>query len=442
MRPLVCQAIIALALLPPCRALAAQSADTTLDALVQVALAMNPEIRAAEARVRAATARVSQAGARPDPMLMAGLINFPIAEPGFGDFMTMKMIGLSQSFPYPGKLRLSTTAATREVDGAEADLQTARLDVVRQVRIAFYDLAMRDQLLAIVARNQRLLVSLMQATEASYRVGRSGQEDVLRARMEGARLGTEAANLIETRQATLARLNALLERPSDVPVPGPVIPPRIVRAAVADSASRIHFASAVLGARAADSPLPPLDELQALAIRKSPAVRAHVARVAAQEARIALARKAALPDFDISLQYGQRTGFSDMVSATVSIPLPLQAGRKQHQAVTEADADLAALAAEHHAMVDELQGRVAELVTSLEQKRTELALLKKAILPEGQAALEAATAGFQVGRTDFQTLLDRQATLFNYQTQYARALAEFATNIATLEQTVGQEILP
>jgi Cu(I)/Ag(I) efflux system membrane protein CusA/SilA len=54
MRPLVCQAIIALALLPPCRALAAQSADTTLDALVQRALAANPEIHAADAWVRAA----------------------------------------------------------------------------------------------------------------------------------------------------------------------------------------------------------------------------------------------------------------------------------------------------------------------------------------------------------------------------------------------------
>jgi outer membrane protein TolC len=413
-----------------------------LDSLIRLALDANPAVQAADARVRAAAAEVPQAGARPDPVLMAGVINFPLAEPGFGDFMTMKMIGLSQTFPFPGKLGHRTLAARRELGAAEARARAARLDVVRQVKEAWYDLVQAGQLYGVVLRNQRLLVGLMQATEASYRVGRSGQDDVLRVRVEAARLSDEAAALVEGRRGALARLNALLNRPSDVPVTAPALSARIVRAAVADSAGPVHFVSATPGARVAGSPLPPLDSLQALALAHSPMLEEHEAHIAAQVARVELARREVLPDFDVALQYGQRTGFTDMLSATISIPLPIQAGRKQHEAVVQAEAELAEREAEHHATVNELRARVAELVATLERDRTQLALYTTTILPQARAALEVATAGFQVGRTGFEALLDRQATLFNYETDYIRAQIDFAKSLAALDQVAGAEVLP
>ncbi|MDV3294519.1 MAG: TolC family protein [Brachybacterium paraconglomeratum] len=444
------RALALLALAFPSHALVAQdraaappvtAASEVLDSLVQMALAANPEVSAAAARVRAAAAALPQAGARPDPMLMAGLVNFPITDPGFDDFMTMKMVGVSQVFPFPGKLGLRTRAARHELAAAEAELVATRLETIRQVKDAYYELVQADRLLEIVERNQRLLVGLMQATEASYRVGRSGQEDVLGARVEATRLGENAAALHEARRAALARLNAVLDRPSEAPVPAPAISAPIMRAALADSASRIRFVSATLGARAADSPLPPLDSLQALAVQRSPTLEAHEAMIAAQEARVASARKDALPDFDVSLEYGQRAGFPDMVTATVSIPIPLQKGRKQNQAVAEAEAELSSEVAGHHARLNQLRARVAELVSDLERDRAQLALYAKAVLPQARAALEAATTGFQVGRTTFQTLVERQATLFNYETEYVRALTDFARSLAALEQTVGQEVL-
>ena len=65
----------------------------------------------------------------------------------------------------------------------------------------------------------------------------------------------------------------------------------------------------------------------------------------------------------------------------------------------------------------------------------------KAILPQGRAALTSATAGYQVGRTDFLTLLDAQATLFTHETTYFRVLSDFARTLAELERVVGEEIV-
>lgn len=420
---------------------AAPSAAPQLDSLIAVAHATSPQLRAARARVEAARARIAPAGARPDPMLMAGIQNFPVSEPGFTDFMTMTMVGVGQTIPYPGKLSLRTRAAERELAATQAELADARLAVEAAVETAYYDLAYIDRALEIVERNRRLLVDFMTVTEARYGVGTGGQEDVLRVRVEAARLGEEAVALTEQRRAALARLNAVLDRPSETPIGEPVIPRRVARAAIADSAAEVRFVSTTLGARAADSPLPPLTALQAAAVQQNPLLRAHEAMIAAQAARVELARKEYLPDFDVSVSYGQRHGFSDMVSAQVSIPIPLQKGRKQDQLVTEARAELAALEAEHHERANTLRAEVARLHAELERDRAQLALYVKAILPQGQAALTSATAGYQVGRADFLSLLDTQATLFNYETSYFRVLSDFAKTLAELERIVGEEII-
>ena len=112
------------------------------------------------------------------------------------------------------------------------------------------------------------------------------------------------------------------------------------------------------------------------------------------------------------------------------------------ETLKQAQATLSALQAEHHETANALRAKVAELYSGLEQDRSQLALYVKSILPQGRAALQSATAGFQVGRVDFLTLVDDQATLYNYETRYYRSLTSFAEKLAELDRTVGKEILP
>lgn len=415
---------------------------TALDALVARAQAVHPTIRAAADRLEAARARVGPAGLRPDPMLMAGIQNYPVSEPSFTDFMTMKMVGIGQVLPYPGKLPLRRRAAELEAAAAEARLAAARWEIARETKDAYYELAFLDRALEVVENNRDLLVNFIQVTESRYGVGIGGQQDVLKARVEAARLAEEAVALTEQRRAAQARLNAALARPSDTPVEEPEIPQRIARAAVADEAQEIHFTSAALGARAADSPLPPLEQLQDAAVRSNPTIRAREAMIAAQTARVELARKDYLPDFDVSLQYGQRDGFSDMVSAVVTVPIPLQKGKRQDLFVAEARAELSGLEAERSADELAVRAEVARLYAEMERARAQLALFKKSIIPQGRASLASATAGFSVGRVDFLTLLENQTTLYNYETAYHRLLTDFAQRLAETERVAGKEILP
>lgn len=418
------------------------------DSLVRRAMAVNSTIRAAEARLEAARESVSPAGTWPDPMLMLGVMNVMVgreAAPAHGaavgpDPMRMNVVGIGQMVPFPGSLSLARRAARAQLRQSEAELARVRLDVEASVRQAYYDLAFRDRAIEVLQRNAEVLSSLVAASEARYTSAGGTQVEVLNTRLEATRLSEAAAELTESRRAVLARLNALLEQPSETPVDAD-FPSALIAMAAPASSGRVRFASTALGARAADSPMKTVDELQRLARSSSPVLLRRRAQVEEERARAELAAREYLPDVTASLEYGQRTDLPDMVSARISLPLPVFKRRKQDALAAAARTEVAAAEAEVAAAEQEVFGRIAELHSGIERQRTLLALYVGALIPQTQATVQASLAGFQAGRTSLFEVLDHQAALFRYETEYFSALANFARDVAELEKTVGAEVL-
>jgi len=431
-------ALVALAWAPIVRS---QSVPSDLDSLIRVGLARNPAIRVAVESQRAARARIGPAGAWADPVLGLGVTDLPIARPGFYDDFTMKVARVTQTLPLAGAPSARGRAAEREADAAGYRVDATRLDLIARIKDAYYELAYLDRALAIVRQSHAVLTDLGRASEARYAAGTGSQQDALSSRIAAARLADDAVALGARRSAALAQLNAALDRPSDAPVDSAVVPIAIMHAATPDSAAGVSFVSPALGAVAAHSPLPPLAELEEEAEQSSPELHEHESMIAADAARVELARKERFPDVDVSLEYDQRSGFPDFVTAMVSLPIPIHTGRKQGQRVVEARSQLAADEAQHHASVNDVRAMVAGQYADVERARTELALYSKAVLPQANASLHSATADYQAGRGEFKSVLAAQAAVFEYETNYHRALTDFAKGVAKLERTVGKEIL-
>ncbi|MBA3656892.1 MAG: TolC family protein [Gemmatimonadaceae bacterium] len=428
-----------------------QNADERLKTLLSIGDSTNPMISAARSRSLAARARVRPSSAWPDPMLMAGILNLPLGrmtpEPGAGkqlpgDDMTMKMIGVEQTIPYPGKLSLRRKILELEADGADAALSGTRREIARDIKNSFYELAYLNRSGEIVRNSSSTLSAVVQLAESNYATGLSAQQDVLKARVEAARVGEMASGIEEQKQMERAKLDALLDRKGDYgSLTAPAIPARIAEAAVPKDASQIRFVSGTLGARAADSPLPAMETLQELALRNNATLRAADSNIAAETARVALAQKGYKPDFDVSLQYGQRTQRPDMISAVVSIPLPIHRGARQNQEVAEARSELAAAQSDYRAEANRVRAEVTRLVGEVERNRTQLALYTKAILPQGAAAVSSSLATYRTGKGDLLSVLNNQSTLQTYQIGELRAMTDFAKAIAELEAILGVEVL-
>src|SRR5258708_40360248 len=66
------------------------------DAVVKAAIDVSPSLAALSAQIREAQERVAPAGSLPNPMLMGGVQNRTVDLSH--DFMTMHMVGVSQTF--------------------------------------------------------------------------------------------------------------------------------------------------------------------------------------------------------------------------------------------------------------------------------------------------------------------------------------------------------
>ncbi|MFZ5556620.1 MAG: TolC family protein [Pseudomonadota bacterium] len=187
------------------------AAASLLDRLVAEAVENNREIRAARGELDAARARVRPAGALDDPMLEAGVLNVPVESFSFRrDGMTMKMIGLAQKLPFPGKRDLREAAAAHNAESVAHAVAETVNRVVRDLKLAYYDLALVDESSRLARTNRGILQQFLDVSETRYAVGQTSQADVLKAQTQVSRMDDELLRLARERQSLAAGIARLL----------------------------------------------------------------------------------------------------------------------------------------------------------------------------------------------------------------------------------------
>ena len=392
---------------------------TPLRDLVKEALQNSPEIRAARKEQEAASQRIAPAGALDDPMLEAGIINLPTSSFRFDrEDMTMKMIGLSQRFPYPGKRGLRQDVAAREAESSGYGYQETLNRVVREIRTACYDLYLVIESARLVKKNKFILEQFLRIAETRYSVGQSSQADVLKAQTQLSKMLEELIKLARERPMFEAELNRALGRDASAPPPLPEAP---------------QLRPVAL----------PLQSLLEAAVRQRPQLLALQSTIARNEKMLDLARKDYYPDFDVRFSYGQRDNMpdgarrSDMINFTVAINLPVWRDNKLAPRVTEAQAMREQASNMYRAMRNELAMKLRQQVAAAEQSQRAAHLYQTEILPQARLTVEAALAAYRVNRVDFMTLLDSQMTVLNAEISHAGTVVNFNKALAEIDLLTG-----
>jgi outer membrane protein, heavy metal efflux system len=417
---------------------AQDSGSTSLRDLLIEARGVNAEVQVARRAADAAAARIPQAGALPDPMLSAGLMYVPV--PSFdvtAEGMTMGIIQLGQRLPPAGSRAAREGVARQFHQVAVWEALEVELEVLTRLKSAYFEALFIDRALDVLSRNRALLVDFAEVARSRFAVGRAPQQDVLRAQTEITRLDEQLAGLQSRRTAAAAEINAILQRSPTEPLVASY-PERVRTLALAPPTLAAFTAAALEGGLGEG--VPSLAELRRRAIEGRPMLRAHEHRIVAAREGVRLAEAERFPDLEVMLGYGTRWGQPDMLSASVSVPLPVFAARKQRQAVLEAGHELASYEVGHHQMAADIESDVATRYAALVRTREQILLLSDGVIPQARATIESAAAAYQAGRVEFMSLLDAQATLFRNEIELARQLSDFGRELAALERAVGQEL--
>ena len=396
----------------------------SLDSAVAEALDVNPSLAAMRVRAHALAEVPPQVGTLPDPRLSLNALNMPVDSFSFTEEgMTQLQVGISQALPFFGKRALREEAASLEAEAAVSAWEETRLQLIRDVKTAWWMLFYLDRALEIVNRNQHLLRQFVTVAQTKYKVGEGLQQDVLLAQLELSKLLDQSIALQGSRREGEAQLNALLNRPAENAI---ALPPQ------------------------ADETLPPvMAEAQLLkrSLEIRPQLEGQQSRVEAARARVDLARKDYAPDFMVGAAYGFRSGENpdgserpDFASVMFSMNLPIRTHRRD-RAVDQFNSELL----QQQYLLDDSRRQVAVQISrdlaGYRRAREQAELFLKGIIPQARQTVASMMAGYQVNKVDFLNLVRAQVTLYDYEIRYWKTVSEANQALARLEAAVGGEAI-
>jgi outer membrane protein TolC len=389
-------------------------APITVDEAVAAAMEANPQIHAAVRRLTLAQSKSSTARSLDDPMLMVRDWDTPLRQP-WDLNQAQVMVSIQQTLVSRQKRDLRAKLAGDDAEMAASDLESLRQDVAAEVRKACADLRRNAEEMKLHDRQASLLKEALAAALAQYTTGRVPQADVLRAQMAVTRLDEHLIELEEAQDAAAAQLNTLMGRPADEVV-------------------------AIAGEYAATVEIPPLEELERLAMEHRPELAELRQGIAKSQDEAGATRLAMKPDFTVALGYmlmptGSYARSAYMAELTMNMP---RFNRARHDGeAKQADAATAIAQADLDARTTAvfLEVRQAQIEIAAAEKRTKV--YRDTLLPQAEAAFKAATAAYQNNRAEFSSLIESQNLLLDIQTALYTASSARDAGMADLERAIG-----
>lgn len=386
------------------------------------ALLENRTVRAARYNLLAIRNRIPQVTALEDPVLSNSIWPFPSNAPQYSLMGYMPWdVMLAQQFPWLGTLRLRGCAAAEDAKVALAELATAELDVVANVKKAYLDLYYAQRATAILSENRSLAVEFLEIARGLYANGGAARQDVIRAEVAVADVDRE---LIVARQG-LATARAELAEQLHV-----------------DPETEFKTLDDLSIGRAPER----IEGLYRLAATAKPELRGRLAAVARDQKAVALALKRYYPNVTLGFAYNQMEKTNAATPRTASgmpnvgffvgLTLPIYY-KKMDAAVREAQARAHADGMLYEAERDATFREIKDAMIQTRAQGDTLALFREIILPKSEQALKSAASDYQNGNVDYLTLITAFREVLQIRLLIAQTETELGKSLASLERAAG-----
>ncbi len=379
----------------------------------------NAGLRAAFERWKVALERIPQVRSLPDPRFTYGFFIRKV-ETRVGP--QRHRFGISQMFPWFGKLRLRGDAAWEAAEAARERYEAQKLKLFYTVKVAYYEYYYLGRAIAVVREQRDLLKYLEEVVRTRYMVAAAQHADVIRAQVELGKLDDRLRTLQDLQGPIVARLNAALNRRTSAELPWP--------------------------AKIAEEEMQASDEqILTWSRENSPELKEFDHKIAKEQHAIQLARKHYYPDIMLGVDYIE-TGSAimdtpdsgkDPVIAMASINLPIWFG-KLRAGVREAEARRRVALRAKRDRENWLSSEIRMVLYRFRDAERKIDLYRDTLVPKGKQSLKASETAFRAGTASFLDVMDAIRILLEFELSYERALADHAQRLAQVEMLVGRQI--
>jgi outer membrane protein, heavy metal efflux system len=393
-----------------------------LDSLIHQAIELSPEIKMLKAKRNTAYYKIDQNSNLPDPVLNLGLINMPTNSFSFTqEPMTQKVVGLSQSFPFPGSLGAVEEANAVDTLIVDEEIKDARNKIKMIMEQKYYELSFVRRARKLTEESLKLLETIAEVASTKYIVASASQQNVIKVQLQITNLLEKLEDLNSKEQSVLSDLNALLLRD-------------VSSNLITSDYDSILFKEIEF------------NSLDSLARNNRPLLAG--IRFSEKKARLNqnAAEKKYYPNINLQVLYGFRdkiaatnTNLNDFLSVMVGVTLPLNYGGKYSSGVEEYISMQDFYSEQYQQAIQNLNGRFGSIKSQLTSLNERIKLFEEGLLPQAQQNFNSALAGYQVDEVDFLNVIDAQDQMLNIETNLYRLKIDYLKEIAELEFLTGTE---
>ncbi|SMH61550.1 TolC family protein [Azospirillum agricola] len=395
----------------------AAGTDAEISRLIETARRMNPEAQVRALEADATASRVEAAGALDDPKFKTELM-IPRSMPGYlpGRRAGEELYQIRQMLPLWGKRELKRGIAEWDSRKARALQAEVENQISYRVKVAYAEYHAAH---LAVDETRGLLGTMGRLADLArirYAQGPGKQQDVTGATAERGTLMAEVARMEADRRRAQVRLNGLLARAPDTPLPSKPQPRAVPAVETLSVAALLERAM--------------LD---------SPVIRAQQAQIQSADTSRQLVDRNWYPDLELGVGAVRRDGRFEAYQAMIEFNIPLQIDRRRAER-----REAAAMTGSARAKLDQVRLEVTselhEAHAMLGALRERKRILREVTLPQARVAVESAMRGYELAREEVSSVLLAQQTLRRAIVESVTVTFEEQVRLAEIERLIGGEL--
>lgn len=381
----------------------------SLNVVIELALERNPTVAGAKGLIREHRGHQVVAGAYPNPSIFGSVGKGSIRDPSTGVSILERTVTVEQPLEWPGKRRARQQAADTGVAGASAALDETRLNVIAEVKVAFYRLLFAQRDAELATENLTMVEEVLRTVKMRAAAGEATPFETMKAGVEVQKAKKELARAQNTFLVARARLDTL-------------------------TGGALGTQFAIQGEFESLRHSLDIEALSTRAMEQHPTLRRLSKSVEQAESKANLERASRIPNVAVLGTYHREAG-NESVDAALSVQLPFWYQRQGEIEV--------ALGAKHRAEAERLQAQneLAQSITQhVQDARTaneQLQVFESGLLKQAEQTLRVARISFQQGAASLLDVLDSQRVYRQTLLEYAQARSDLSIALARLERAVG-----
>ncbi|MET1279227.1 TolC family protein [Vibrio navarrensis] len=330
-----------------------------------------------------------------DPKLKVGFGGLPVDSFKFDeDPMTNISVGLMQQFERGSTLELQSKKASQQADGMALQVAAREREVANGITQLWLDLGYQQQAERVLLENQRLMRELESFISTNYSIGKSEAQDLLNAQLQVSQLEEKLQANQQMQRRILSQMSEWLGsewlyQQRDLKASNQLNWDTLEHLLSASSTTQ-HFAL----------------------LAQHPMVQMANANIAVSQTQVELAEQSYTPQFGVEVMYAYRQAnnmkgepASDLVSAYLTMDIPLFTGNRQDRAHAAAQYQVGAAQSQKDLLLAQMNAKVNALLVDRSNLEQRLERYQNTLLEQAKARTKAVERGYQNSTAQFNDVI-------------------------------------